>query len=78
MKEIVIGQAQWVFIGDVEETDYGLRITNATCVRNWGTTAGLGETALRGPTPKTVLDHYGTVKLSSYVARIECHDTPKE
>ena len=71
-KEIVVATAGWVFIGDVEEVGETLHVTNASCIRRWGTTAGLGEIALTGPTATTVLDYCGTVKLDDYVARIEC------
>jgi hypothetical protein len=36
-------------------------ITNASNIRIWGTTNGLGE-LVSGPTSKTVLDHVGTVR----------------
>ena len=72
MKEIVVATAGWVFIGDVDEVGTTLCLTNASCIRTWGTTAGLGEIALKGPTLKTVLDYCGTVKVRDYVARIDC------
>jgi len=36
-------------------------MTDASCIRLWGTTAGLGELALKGPTKETQLDFCGTV-----------------
>lgn len=60
-KRIVVLQRGWVVIGDqslAENGDYIL--TNASVIRGWGTTKGLGELA-SGPTSKTVLDPAGTI-----------------
>lgn len=63
MKQIVIAQRGWVFVGDVERNGDDVTITNAQCIRRWGTTRGLGELALSGPQDKTILDDMGTVRL---------------
>lgn len=56
-KEIVVLQRGWVVVGDVaEDTDNLVRLENAAVVRRWGTSAGLGELAAKGPRPNTVLD----------------------
>ena len=64
MLRIVIGQRGWVWIGHMEEETEGNRVvlTDARCIRKWGTTKGLGE-LVDGPTAKTVLDPAGTVRL---------------
>lgn len=51
-----------------------LTITDARCIRRWGTTAGLGQLALTGPTEKTVLDHAGTISapLGAVMHLIDC------
>lgn len=38
-------------------------ISNASAIRRWGTTKGLGELAAGGPTTNTVLDYTGTVRV---------------
>lgn len=74
MKEIVITQGAWNFIGEVEETAYGLTIKSCSCIRIWGTTKGLGEIAVNGPTKSTILDFIGEVRIpaSSVIARFIC------
>ena len=60
-KQIVVLQRGWVVIGDVHEVGDELTITDASVIRVWGTTKGLGE--LRdGPTAGTKLDPAGTVR----------------
>jgi len=73
MKQIVIAQRGWVFVGDVSQEGEQVTINNAKCIRRWGTTKGLGEIAKNGPTSSTVLDDMGTVRLHSLavVASIE-------
>lgn len=59
-KQIVVLQRGWVVVGDVTTADDHLTIENASVIRYWGTTAGLGE-LVNGPTPKTKLDKAGTI-----------------
>ena len=66
-KRIVVLQAGWVFIGQYHAAA-GTKpayLTDAHNIRVWGTTAGLGEIALNGPTSSTVLDPCGIVLLDS-------------
>lgn len=74
MKQIVIAQRGWVFVGDVERSGDDVTINNAQCIRRWGTTMGLGELARGGPLSSTVLDDMGTVRLHALavVAAIDC------
>ena len=60
---IVIAQRGWVFVGQYDADDNEVVLTNAKVIRKWGTTAGLGQLALSGPTSATVLDPAGTVRL---------------
>ena len=74
MKQIVIAQRGWVFVGDVERKGDDVTISNAQCIRRWGTTKGLGELAENGPLKSTVLDPMGTVRMHSLavVASLDC------
>ncbi len=60
-KEIIIGQRGWIWVGNVTRTADEVIIENAKNVRRWGTTTGLGEIALNGPTSKTLLDDCPTI-----------------
>jgi hypothetical protein len=75
-KRIVVVQAGWVFVGEYFYDDVlkCVRLTNASCIRVWGTTAGLGQLALKGKQKETVLDFAGVVDvpLSSVVATVMC------
>jgi hypothetical protein len=61
---IVVVQSGWVFVGtrNPARTDV-VELTDAACVRRWGTTRGLGELALSGPLKETVLDPCGRVEV---------------
>ncbi len=74
--KIVILQRGWVFIGRLSG-DEDLVLEGAKNVRIWGTTKGLGEIALNGPTSKTVLDPAGRVSfhLLTVVAIIDCDES---
>ena len=71
---IVIMQSGWVFVGKYFEKGEDCRLEHASCVRNWGTTKGLGELAENGPTPKTVLDKCTTIRFHklSVVVTLDC------
>lgn len=76
-KHICILQRGWVFVGDFSKIGNDCFLDNASVIRSWGTTKGLGEIAENGPIKdKTNLDscpqvrfHYGTL-----VASIKCND----
>ena len=74
-KQIVIAQRGWVFLGDVRKEKENFVIANASIVRSWGTTKGLGELATKGPIKdKTILDPCPDIIIHelSIVARINC------
>lgn len=59
---IIVADRGWVFVGNcVDEENGDVTIRSCRNIRQWGTTRGLGELAT-GPTAKTVLDDYGTVR----------------
>lgn len=57
-----------------QENDNEVVITNPSVIRRWGTTRGLGEIAAGGPTPETVLDPCGTVRVHplAIIMTIDC------
>lgn len=54
--KIVVLQRGWVLVGKFEKDGTNCKLHNASVIRNWGTTKGLGELALGGPTASTKLD----------------------
>ena len=61
--QIVILPQGWVLIGEYsEQVENGTLIAylrNSSVVRRWGTTHGLGQIAISGPTTETVFDPCG-------------------
>jgi hypothetical protein len=55
-RHIVVLQRGWVAVGDLTVDGDQCVISDASIVRRWGTTKGLGELAERGPLPNTSLD----------------------
>ena len=74
VRQIIVTAGRWNFVADVEDLDGGdLVLHDAQVIRYWGTTKGLGELALDGPTSKTKLDAAGTVRVParSLIVRID-------
>jgi hypothetical protein len=75
-KHIVVIQAGWVAMGYIawDEAKEVLRIEDADVIRTWGTTKGLGEIALSGPTKSTVLDPAGVIEVlkAAVIMTIPC------
>ena len=71
---IVILQRGWVFVGRYSQDGEDCRLDAAKCVRRWGTTKGLGELALSGPLPDTILDDSPTVRFHALtvIATMDC------
>lgn len=77
MKTILVLQRGWVVVGDLdpaEQTAETTRLTGASVIRKWGTKKGIGELALNGPQPATVLDPCGVVEAhpQAIVMRVLC------
>ena len=53
--KIVVLQRGWVYIGRFERTGNDCKLSNAYCIRTWGTTKGLQE-LVNGATAITKLD----------------------
>ena len=74
-KIIVVVKERWVLIGEkVAGNDTGVELTNASAIRRWGTERGLGQIAVAGVTPETVLDFCGdvTVPQTAILYTIRC------
>ncbi len=71
---IVILQRGWVMVGRFSQNGSECTLENASVVRIWGTTKGLGELAINGPLSGTKLDPCPTVKFHelTVIATINC------
>lgn len=59
MKRIYVIKERWVLIGEYSQKGKVITLEDASVIRVWGTTRGLGQIALDGPTPETKLDPCG-------------------
>lgn len=74
--KIVILQRGWVMVGKFERNGSDCKLNNASVIRNWGTTRGLGEIAKDGPTASTKIDPTNGLVEFDYltvVASIACN-----
>lgn len=62
--KIAILQRGWNVIGKYYEDGDEIVMKSAWVIRRWGTSAGLGELALKGKQSETVLDEAGTVRFN--------------
>ncbi len=58
---IVVLDRGWIFIGEFSEDGMECTLKDAYVIRRWGTTKGLGELAIEGKKPETVLDKAGII-----------------
>ncbi len=72
--KIVVLQRGWIVVGFYSRQGDGISITNASVIRQWGTTRGLGELAASGPLSDTKLDPCGVVSapLLGVVLTVDC------
>ena len=73
--KIVILQRGWIMVGKFERVGSDCQLHNASVIRTWGTTKGLGELANEGIRSGTKLDPcYGVVQFDylTVVATIDC------
>ncbi len=72
--KIVILDRGFVLVGNVTVKDDWVETTNASIIRRWGTTKGLGELATNGPLESTKLDPIGTVRspLRALIGLVDC------
>ena len=74
---IVILQRGWIMVGRLLRNWSECVLSNASVIRIWGTTKGLGELAKNGPLDATKLDKtYGNVEFDylTAVATIVCEE----
>ena len=75
--KIVLLQRGWVMVGRFERKENECKLYEASVIRTWGTTKGLGEIAQNGPTSLTKLDPCkGLVEFDylTVVATISCDE----
>ena len=72
--QILVLNRGWIAIGNVSEKKSKTIIQNASIIRKWGTTEGLGELAIKGKLEDTVLDKCPdiTVETCNVVLTINC------
>lgn len=75
--KIVVLQRGWVMVGRLERDGSECKLHNASVIRCWGTTKGLGEIAQEGPKSSTKLDKCGGVVEFDYLT-VVCAITCKE
>jgi hypothetical protein len=59
---IVVLQRGWVVVGEYAEDEKTITVKNGSVIRRWGTTKGLGELAIKGALPNTILDQCTEIK----------------
>ena len=69
-KRIVVLTNGWVFVGEYHSPTKTkpAYLEDASCVRRWGTDAGLGQLALKGPQEETQLDPCGVLLIDNPAA----------
>lgn len=65
--KIVILQRGWVMVGRLEKNGSECKLHQASVIRTWGTSKGLGELAMKGPLSGTKLDPCGGVVEFDYL-----------
>lgn len=74
---IVICHRGWVLVGEyaLDRDNDEVVLSNALVVRRWGTTAGLGQLAIEGRQPQTILDPCGVARIprGAVVATFDCN-----
>lgn len=74
---IVVLHRGHIVVGKYSRDGAEVIVREASVIRRWGTTRGLGELAANGPRPNTVLDPCGTVRAHelAVVLTIDCEVT---
>ena len=74
--KIIILSRGWNMIGRFSKEGSQCKLENASVIRRWGTTKGLGELASKGPLKDTILDPCGVVEFHelTVIAAISCRE----
>jgi len=74
--KIVVLQRGWVLVGRFSQDGEECAVDDASVIRVWGTTKGLGEIAASGPTANTKLDPAGHVRFHvlTTVLTLDCDE----
>jgi len=75
--KIVILQRGWIMVGRFTRNGSDCVLSNASTIRRWGTTKGLGELAANGTLKDTILDKcLGQVQFDylTVIATIDCKE----
>jgi hypothetical protein len=73
---VVVLQRGWVVVGLYSQKGDRIFIRNASVVRRWGTTKGVGELAESGPLANTILDKCArpvSANIAAEVLTVECN-----
>lgn len=76
--KIVVLQRGWVMVGRFERDGSECKLHDASVIRCWGTTKGLGEIAKEGPKDSTKLDKCNGLVEFDYltvVCAIDCEES---
>ena len=76
-RQIVILNRGWVVVGDYLEKGDDCHLIDASVIRVWGTTKGLGELAENGPLTNTKLDPCPNLTFNklTVVARMDINES---
>ena len=72
--KIVVLDRGWIVVGLVSYDGDWTVIRDASVIRNWGTSRGLGEIAANGPTEKTILDKCPSVRTRNVILEMNCEE----
>ena len=75
--KILVLTNAWTLVGNIKIHSSHYSFTDASVIRHWGTSKGLGEIAAGGPTPNTTLDKIGTGRVEKHAVLfvIDCEES---
>lgn len=75
--KIVVLQRGWIVVGKFQIDGNYITLTDAKCIRKWGTSKGLGELAMNGATSETTFDPQPDTRFHvlTTIEIIDCNDS---